>query len=219
MGGGGRVDNQRADITDVGDVGVQLQSVNELPRLGGVGILQVEGEYAAGAGKAQLVQGLVPRGARQASVVDLGDQRVVLEELSDGLGVFIVALDAQSQGVEALSQNPGVERSRGSASVAENASASTQCEGRGAQVGELQAVVSLVGLGEVREDGAAVTSLSPVEVATVDDDTGRSRYRSGTWWWRKPRRRHRARAGAAGPGSEPCCRRSAERCCGVQPRQ
>ena len=34
-------------------------------------------------------------------------------------------------------------------------------------------MVSLVGLGEVREDGTAVAGLSPVELATVDDDTAK----------------------------------------------
>src|SRR5699024_3479325 len=145
--GGRRVDDQGAYVTDVSEVGVQLQGVDELPcSLARVGVAgrQVEGKNGASVLQAQLLLDLVPRAGLQAGVGDAGDLRMLVQELGHLLGVLVVLLDTQVQGVETLDSQPSVERGEGGAGVAQQTRTSLQAEGWLAEVRVLQAVVRRV---------------------------------------------------------------------------
>ena len=66
--GGRRVDNEGADVADVGEVGVEIEGVDKRPCLlacgGGIGGGEVEGEDRAGVLQAELFLRGVVRGGR-----------------------------------------------------------------------------------------------------------------------------------------------------------
>ena len=100
MGGGGRVDDKALHVSDVGQQREDLQVVDELKGFL-LAALDVEGEDGRTAvGEVLLVQGVVGV-VRQAGVVDLGHLRVMVQELHDLLGVLVVAVQAQGQGLGA----------------------------------------------------------------------------------------------------------------------
>ena len=115
MRGGGGVDHQGTHVAHVGEVGVQLQGIDELPcqLAGGIAVgivdLQVEREHGTGVIQAQLLLDGVPRGRLKSRVVHGADLVIGSQELSDCAGVLIVLVHAEGQGVQTLRDDPCVE--------------------------------------------------------------------------------------------------------------
>jgi hypothetical protein len=152
-------------VADVGDVGEELQRVDEL-LAGFVAALDAEGDSALGRRGDTFGAGVVLAGL-EAGVVDPLDAGMGLEMRGDGEGVLRVALHAQVEGFDSLQEQEGVEGREGRAGVAQALDAGFEDEGEraeGCRVGE--AVVGGIGLGEVGEAAGGL----PVELAGVDDD-------------------------------------------------
>ena len=166
VGGGGRVDDQALHVSDVGQQREDLQVVDELKGFL-LAALDVEGEDGRTAvGEVLLVQGVVGM-VGQAGMIDVGHLRVMVQELHDLLGVLVVAVQAQRQGLGALQQQPGVERADAGTGVTQDDGADVGNKGGGAgSVHEANAVIAGVRLGESRELAAGL----PVELAGIDDD-------------------------------------------------
>ncbi|KAB8760612.1 hypothetical protein FH972_026604 [Carpinus fangiana] len=167
VGGGPGVDGQTLGVADVGQVGDELEAVDDL-RAGGLAALDAKGEHAAeAAGEVLLGQGV--RGVRlEAGVRDPRDVLVLLEPLGQGDGVAGVALAAQAERLGAEQQLLGGEGVQGGAQVAQDLDAHADGKGdRAKGVPELEAVVALAGLDKL---GEALAVGAPVELAAVDDD-------------------------------------------------
>ena len=159
------MDHEALDVGDVGEQREELQVVDELPR-GVLTALDLEGEDRGTAVGEVLLVEVVVGVVGETRVVDLLDVRVVHEVLDDLLGVLGVALEAKRQGLGALEQQERVEGRDAGALVAEEDRADVgHVRGGTAGVGEGDAVVGGVGLGDLRILARGL----PIEVTTVDD--------------------------------------------------
>lgn len=160
VGGASGVDDQGLCVTDVGQVGRKLEVVDERGTLGGV-TLDTEAEHTSETVLEVLLRERVRRMRGKTWVRDPGDARVGLEPLGEGECVVDVALHTQREGLETLEEEERAEWVEGGAEVAEEHDADVDGKGDCAKsVPELEAVVSLRGLGELREPAA----LFPVEL-------------------------------------------------------
>ncbi len=91
---------------------------------------------------------------------------MLLQELGDSLGVAHVALHAQAERLDALQEQPGVERRLAGADIAQDLDAGFGDESGFTQVSILDAVVAGIGRGEIFE----ATAACPIEIAAIDDD-------------------------------------------------
>ena len=108
------MDDEAADVADVGDVAVQLQRLDE-PLTGLAPALDHEREHAAVALAARRTSSPAratgsTRGRRSATALDLVAPD---EELGHRVGVLEVPLHAQAQRLEALEEQERVERRSG----------------------------------------------------------------------------------------------------------
>lgn len=95
-----------------------------------------------------------------------------LEPLGESLRVLHVALAPERQGLQALEEEPGVERAHARAQVAHGVHA--QLGGEGFVPVRLPEPHAVVAVGGLREFGELAAG-APVEVASVDDDTAHAR--------------------------------------------
>ncbi len=160
------MDDQALHVSHVGQQAEQRQALGEL--LGRLGVaLDLEGEDGRGAVGVVVVVELLGAAGAQGGVVHALNLRVVLEELDHLEGVLHVALDAKRQGLQALEQQERVEGRQRRAQVAQQRGAGLgDVGGSPTHVGEHDAVVGGVGLGQARE---AVGMGRPIELAGVDE--------------------------------------------------
>ena len=141
-----RVDDQRAHVTDVGHVGVQLQGIDKaLAGLRSPG--DVEGHDGAGPLGTVLAAALVPGAGRQPRVGDRFDVVPGFEPFGHLGGVGDVPLHAQAQGLDALGDEEGVERGDRRAEVAQQLDAGLE------DVGEVGAEGAVLARGRGRRPG------------------------------------------------------------------
>jgi hypothetical protein len=168
VGGGGGVDNEGLRITNVRQVGSQLQAVNN----GNTSLfaaLNTEREHTTESALEVLLGQLVAGVALETRVGHPRNALVLLEPPGQSQRVGGVALNAQAEGLETLDQLEGAEGVQAAADVTQDLDTHADRERDGAEgLVELQAVVSLGGLVELRE---TLGVLAPVELARVDDDT------------------------------------------------
>ena len=162
--GGSGVDDEALDVSHVGEQAEELEALGEL--LGRLCVaLDLEGEDGRGAVGIIAVVELLGAARGQARVVHALHLRVVVEELDDLEGVLHVALDAQGKRLQTLEQQERVERRQRCTLVAQKGRAGLgDVRGRAARVGEHDAVVGGVRLGQARE---AVGMRCPVELAGI----------------------------------------------------
>jgi hypothetical protein len=161
------LDSQGLCVTDVGQVGDELEAIHNLAA-GRAPALDAEAEDAAKAPLQQALGRLMVRVALEAWVRDPGDVGAGLEVARQGEGVLGVALGAQAERLDAEQQLLGGERVERGAQVAQDLDAGADDEGDGAErVPELEPVVALGRLDKLREPGAV---LAPIELARVDED-------------------------------------------------
>ena len=169
MGGGGMVDGEGFGVTEVGNVGEELEGVDEF----GAGFCATfdaeDDDAAAFAAEVFFVFGEFGI-VGETGEADPFDRRVVFEMLCDGEGVFAVAVHTEGEGFDALEELPGVVRGDAGAEVAKRDGAHAEDVGeRGEHLGEVvspaEAVVGAIGLVE-----EGVLAASPVEATGVDDD-------------------------------------------------
>ena len=115
--GGCWVYGQGAGVTDISEVGVELEGVDKRPGFLAAAV-DVEGEDGAGVGVAELFLGGLVRRRIQAGVVDLGDLGEAFQVLGNGLGVGIVLFDTQPHRLNSIQRQPGVEGGYGGAGIA-----------------------------------------------------------------------------------------------------
>lgn len=111
------MNHERAHVTNIGHVRVQLQGVHEVAGLLQGCALEGETDDRAGALGQVLLCTLVPGRGFHTSPDDLVDLRVCFEPASDLGGVLDVALDAQGEGLQADADVEGVGRRDGGAGV------------------------------------------------------------------------------------------------------
>ena len=172
MGGGPRVDGQRLGVADVGQVGDELEAVDNLAA-GRAAALDAEAQHAAEAALEVLLGRLVRLVAREAGVRHPRDVGAFLEVLRERERVLGVPLGAERQRLEADQQLLGAEGVEARAQVAQHLDAGADSKGDGAErVPELEPVVAVRGLDHL---GEALGVLAPVELAAVDDDARNGR--------------------------------------------
>ena len=161
----GGMDDQRFDVGDVGKQREDLQGVDEAEGLL-LAALDLEGEDGAAAVREVLQVGRVVRVVRQGGVIDLGDLRVLRQEVDDLQGVRNVPLDAQGEGFQALQEDETADGRERGAGVAQQDGAGADDVGERAHgVGEDDPVVAVLGLRELREFARGL----PVEAPGIDD--------------------------------------------------
>ena len=99
---------------------------------------------------------------------------MVVEEFCNLDGVFVVALQAQGKGVDALDCSPCVECGEGGAGVAQKTNANLEAEGWCTKVCVLQSVVSSIWSDEVGENWLSILFDSPIELSAVDKHAAQS---------------------------------------------
>lgn len=170
MCGAPGVDGKGLGITNVGEVGDELEAVDNLAA--STAALDAEAEDATEASLEVLLGRLVVGVALESGVRDPADVGAGLKVLCESQGVLGVALGAQAQGLSAeeeLLSSKGVE---GGTEIAEDLDSGADDEGSSTEsLVELEAVVAVRGLVEL---GEAVGVLEPVKLARVDDDTADS---------------------------------------------
>ena len=169
VGRGGWVNGEGFGVSEIGDVGEELESVDELCS-GVCSAFDSKDDYAATlAAKVFFVfseLGVV-RQAREADPFDVG---VVLEVFGDGEGVFAVAIHAKGEGFDSLKELPGVVRGDTGTEVSKGDGAHAEDVGEGGEhvwkvVSPAEAVIGAIRLVE-----EGVFASGPVEAAGVDDD-------------------------------------------------
>ena len=102
-------------------------------------------------------------------MVDLGHLGVVGEIVDDAQGILHMALHTEAEGLEALQEDPRVERTDGRSGIAQEHGTRTGDKScRSGHVGEDGSMITGVGLGQC---GELVGIGLPVELSAVDDDT------------------------------------------------
>ena len=162
-----RVDSQGLGVTNVGQVGNQLEAVDNLAT-SGTATLDAEAEDTAKAALQVLLRKLVRGVVGQARVGHPADVRALLEELGQGQCVGGVPLSTQAQGLDTEEQLLGSEGVQAGAQVSEDLDTDSDDEGDSAEgLPELEPVVALRGLDHLGETAGV---LAPVELAAVNDD-------------------------------------------------
>lgn len=161
------MDDQGAGVSEVGHVAEVLEVVDQLDA-GLVSALHGESKKATGTSGAYLSDTVEVFGALQASIGHEVHTRVLLQPGGDGLGVGHVLLHAQREGFNAHQSVVSSLGVHGHTKVTESDANAVEGEGKGAEVGELEAVVGGLRLGET---GEFARGGAPVELAGVHDHT------------------------------------------------
>jgi len=122
MGRGGRVNRQRLGVTKVGNVGEQLERVDELCSRFCSTFNSKDNNASTFAAEVFLVFGEF-RIVLEPGEADPFDAGVTLEMFGDCEGVFAVAFHAERQGFDALEKLPGIVGRDAGSEVAEGDSA------------------------------------------------------------------------------------------------
>ena len=170
MGRRVRVHHQALHVGNVSEQAEDLEAVDELEGFF-LAALHVEREDGTAAVREVAFVKLVVRMVGKARVVDLGNLRVLHEELENLLGVFHMTVKAERKRFGALQQEEGVERGNRSAFVAEEDGADVDDVGRSAGSSREGHAVARVRLGELRE----LAACSPVKLAAVNNHAAESR--------------------------------------------
>lgn len=109
MGGGGRVDDQRARVADIGEMREELQSLDQLLS-GFISTLDAEGEDRTCALRRIVLLDRVIVAVLQPGIVHPADLGMRLQPLGYGKRVVGMALDAQRQSFDAGQNKKRVER-------------------------------------------------------------------------------------------------------------
>lgn len=161
------LNGQCLGITNVGKVADELEAVNDLCASSSAA-LDTKAQDTAEASGEVLLGACVVRVALQAGIRHPGDVGAVLQILGHGQGVLGVALGAQAERLDTEDQLLGGKGVEGGADIAQQLDSRAHDEGDGAKrLPELEAVVALGGLDELRESLAV---LAPVKLARVDND-------------------------------------------------
>ena len=163
------MNGQRLSIADVGQVGHELQAVNNA-RASRAAALDTDAQHTAEAALEVLLGRRVRRVRLQARVRDPSDIGALLEPVGQSQRVLGVPLSAQRQRLQAEQQLLRTEGVETGAEVAQELDAHADGVGDRAEgLPKLEAVVALGRLDHLRE---LVAVLAPVELAAVDNDTG-----------------------------------------------
>ena len=158
------MDDQRAHVADVGEMREQRERLDELAARRAPALEPEAEDRAAALGQQPLGERVVGM-ALEVGVADPFDRRVAVEMGDDLCRVLDVARHPHGQRLDALDDVERVGRAHAGAEVAQALDAGAHDEGQRAEfVGEVDAVIAGVGLGQGREQIAAV----PVELAAVD---------------------------------------------------
>ena len=165
MRGGGRVDDQRARIADIGEVREQLHVGDELDA-GVVAALQAEREDRAGAVRAIFLGEVVIAVAGEPRIADPGHARMRRDPFRDRQRIVAVPLHAQRQRLDAVEEEKRIERRQSRADVAQRQHAAGDGKGKVAEgLVQHDAMIFRPRLAQHR-----ITPLArPVEGAAVDD--------------------------------------------------
>lgn len=163
------MDDEGLSITDVGQVGSQLEAVDDLST-NGWSSLDTERQDTSESSLEVLLGELVRWVRLKTWVGNPGDLWVGLEPLGEGEGVLDVTLDTEWEGLETDDEVEGTEWVEGGSEITENLNTDTDGEGDWAEsLPELESVVTLSWLDELWEFGGV---LAPVELSGINDDTG-----------------------------------------------
>src|SRR5450755_640992 len=114
-----------------------------------------------------LLRQLVLRMAHEARIADPAHRRMGFEELGDALRVLTVALHAQWQRLQALQEEPGIERSRRRSQVTQQLDTRLDDIRQGSECLDItHTMIGRVWLDQPRK----ATASGPVELAAIDDD-------------------------------------------------
>lgn len=172
VGGGPGVDGEGLGVADVGEVGDELEAVDDLAA-GGAAALDAEAQDAAEAALEVALGDGMAAVALETRVRDPADVGRGVEVAGEGEGVLGVALGAQRERLDADEELLGGEGVEAGAEVAQDLDPRPDDEGDGAErLPELEPVVALGGLDHLREPRRV---RAPVELAAVDDDAADGR--------------------------------------------
>ena len=174
VGGGCRVNDQGLGVSDIGQMGQQLDIVDNADALFKSTDNLKSQNSTEGSLPEVLLGRFVVRVVLQTRVNDVGDALILLQPLCKLQGVAAVALHAQGERFEALQCEECTKGRQAGAEVTQTLHASAEDEGevgtersfRAEHVPELQPVVRRARLSVVRE-----LSVVPGEVAAIDDDS------------------------------------------------
>lgn len=167
MCGAPGVNGKGLGITNVGQVGDELEAVDNLAS--STTALDAEAQDTTEASLEVLLGRLVVGVALESGVRNPADVGAGLEVLCEGKGVLSVAFSTQAQGLSAEEELLSSKGVKGGTKVTEDLDSGADDKGGGAEsLVELEAVVAGRGLVEL---GEAVGVLEPVKLARVDNDT------------------------------------------------
>ena len=131
-------------------------------------VLDLEGEDASATVWIIFLVECVVMMTLECGVMDCSNFRVLAEEVDHLQGVLHMTLHAQTQGLDTLQEDEGVERRDGSTSVTQNDGTDTShIRSSAYSVGKYDAMIRRIGLGQCGE----LVVLFPVELTAIDDDT------------------------------------------------
>lgn len=166
-----RVDSERLCVTDVGEVGDELEAVNDLGASLGT-TLDAECEDTAESALEVLFGHLVRWMALETRVRNPCDVLVLLEPAGKREGVGGVSLATERESLETEEKLVGAKGVESWSEVTKNLDTNADSKSdRTESVPELETVVSLGGLDHLRETSAV---LAPVKLARVDNHTSNS---------------------------------------------
>src|SRR5690606_154999 len=164
--GGGRMDDQRARIADIGEVREQFEGLDKLDA-GLVATLQAESEdRACTLGRIFLLQGMVLV-VREARIGYPGNLRVLFQPCRDGRCIVAVTLHPERQGFKPREDEEGVERRNRRTQVAQAKYAC--CDGEGEIAEGLVKDHAAIVRPRLRQK-RILARLRPVEGAAVNND-------------------------------------------------
>lgn len=162
------LDGQGLGITDVGEVGNQLEAIDNLAA-GRTAALDTEAQDTSEAPLEILLGRLVVSVALQAGVRNPRDVGALLQVPGQGQSVLGVALSTETESLDTEDELLGGEGVERGTNVSQELNSGADNEGDGAKrLPELEAVVALGGLDEL---GEPLAVLAPVKLAGVNDDT------------------------------------------------
>ncbi len=160
----GGMDHQRLGVADIGEMGDQLQAVDEAPA-GGAAALDAEADDRASAARQQAPGQRVVGMARQLRMEHPGDGVGFGQEVEHAARVGHVLRHAQRQGLDPLEKLEGVGRAHAGAEIAQALGAGAHDEGLRPELrGEIDAVIAGIGLAQGRE----LARRLPVEAPAID---------------------------------------------------
>jgi len=168
MGSRPRVNSQSLRVTHVGQVGNQLESIDDLTTSSSA-TLDTKAQHTTKS-TLEVSQGeLMGRMVLKTRIRNPGHVFGFFQPSRQGKCVLGVTLSSQTEGLKTLNKLECSERVESTTQVTEDLNTNTDSEGDGSEsIPESQAVISCRGLDHIRESLAV---LAPVEVTGIDDDT------------------------------------------------